>query len=194
MSTRAFTLIETLVTVAITALIWMVLTSLITYFYRTNSYTLQQSMAVGIAREGVQNAVRSLREASYGNDGTYPIKSVATSSIEFYANTNADSIIERVTYALINGTFYKTVTAPIGNPLTYVGASIATSTISTNVTNGTSTPIFRYFDNTGTELAPPVDISAIASIKTTVVVDIDAQRSPVSFTLSGAATLRNLRN
>jgi hypothetical protein len=60
--------------------------------------------------------------------------------------------------------------------------------------NSTSTPIFRYFDNNGAELLPPVNVGAIASVRTTLVVDADVNRAPVSFTLSGAATLRNLRD
>ena len=194
MSIRAFTLVETVVTAAATALVFVTLGVLLSYFYKTNSFTLEQSTAVGQARRGVEDAMLYLREASYGSDGSYPIKSVATSSITFYANTNNDSAIEQVTYKIINRTFYRTVAAPIGSPLTYVGASISTSTVATSVINGTSTPAFRYFDNAGSELFSPVDISGIASIRTTIVIDVNVNRTPVAFTLSGWATLRNLKN
>ncbi len=189
-----FTLIETIVVISATALVLITLGSLISYFYKTNAYAFEQSTAVGQARGGVENAVLYLREASYGSDGSYPIKSAATSSITFYANTNNDSVIERVAYTLINKTFYRTVATPTGNPLTYVGASIATSTISMPVVNGTSTPMFRYFNKAGTELFAPIDISEISSIRVTVVVDVNVNRAPVAFTLSGGATLRNLKN
>jgi prepilin-type N-terminal cleavage/methylation domain-containing protein len=190
---RGFTLIETIVVVAITALTSVTLGMLLTYFYKTNAYALEQSTAVGQARKGVEDAMLYLREASYGSDGSYPIKSVATSSITFYANTNNDPIIERVTYSLINKTFYRAVATPTGNPPSYVNATIATSTISMPVTNSTSTPMFRYFNNVGAELFAPVDISKISSIRTTIVIDVNVNRSPVAFTLSGGATLRNLK-
>ena len=135
-----------------------------------------------------------LREASYGNDGAYPIKNVATSSVTFYANTNNDNIIERVTYILINKILYRTIATPTGNPPSYTSATIATSTIATPVTNNESTPVFRYFDKNGTELFAPVDISEISSVRTTVVVDVNVNRAPVAFTLSGGATLRNLKD
>ncbi len=194
MTLRAFTLIETVVVIAATALIFTTLGSLITYFYKTNTYTLEQSIAVGQARRGVEDTIFHLREASYGSDGSYPITSVATSSIVFYANTNSSSVIEQVTYTLSNGTLYRVVATPVGNPLTYIGATIATTTIATTVINATSTPLFRYFNNTGTELSMPIDVSEISSVKTTLIVDVDANRSPFSFTLSGGATLRNLRS
>lgn len=194
MTLRAFTLIETLVIVALTALIYVAFGTLIAYFYKTNAYTFQQSAAVGEARQGVEDAMLYLREASYGSDGSYPIEGVATSSITFYANTNSDTAIERVTYRLIDRTFYRAVAVPTGNPLTYAGASISTTTIATSVTNGTSTPIFRYFNDAGTELFAPVDVSDVSSVRTTIVADIDVNRAPFSFTLSGGATLRNLRS
>ncbi len=194
MTYRAFTLIETVVVIAITALIFVTLGVLLSYFYKTNAYALEQSTAIGQARRGVEDAMLYLREASYGNDGAYPIKSAATSSVTFYANTNNDSIIERVTYVLINKVLYRLIATPTGNPPSYAGATVATTTIATPVTNGGATPVFRYFDKNGAELSAPVDISEISSVRTTVVVDVNVNRAPVAFTLSGGATLRNLKD
>ena len=192
MTSRAFTLVETVIVVALTAFISLTLGMLVIYFYKTDTYTLQQAVQVEQARRGVTDAMRYLRQASYGSDGSYPVGSAATSSITFYSNSDADSAIERVTYKLIQGILYEVVTQPAGNPPSYTGA-ISTSTLSAPVVNATSTPIFRYFDDTGTELLPPVNVGAIASIRTTLIIDADVNRAPVSFTLSGAATLRNLR-
>jgi type II secretory pathway pseudopilin PulG len=194
MTYRGFTLIETIVVVTTTALVFVTLGLLLTYFYKTNAYTLEQSTAVGQARRGVEDAMRYLREASYASDGSYPIKSVATSTITFYANVNSSTAIERVSYRLQGNTFYRTIATPTGNPLSYTNATIATSTVAISVVNGTSTPIFRYFDSTGTELSSPVNISKISSVRTTIVIDVNVNRTPVPFTLSGGATLRNLND
>lgn len=193
MTHRAFSLVETIVVIAVTTLILITLSALIVYFYKTNSYALEQSAAVGQARRGVEDAMRYLREASYGSDGSYPVESAATSSVTFYANVNSDWAIERVTYTLLNGTLYRAVGEPIGNPPTYSGTTYATTSVANSVVNDPTTPVFRYFDNTGTELAAPVDVSKIASVETTVVIDVNINRAPVSFTLSGGATLRNLK-
>ncbi len=190
---RGFTLIETIIVVAVTALVSVTLGSLLVYFYKTNAYALEQAQAVGQARRGVEDAMRYLREASYGSDGSYPIKSVATSTVTFYANVDNDPAIERITYSLKGGTFYRAVTKSTGNPPAYTGTT-ATSTIATLVVNATSTPVFRYYNNAGVELATPVNTAQVASIKTTITVDANVNRAPVSFTLSGGATLRNLRD
>jgi hypothetical protein len=194
MKYRAFTLVETVIVVAATAFITLTLGFLIQYFYKTNSYTLEQSIAVQEARTGVEDAMGYLREASYGSDGSYPIASVGTSSVTFYADTKNDGIVERITYTLRNRVLYRVVATPTGTPLSYANPSIATSTIATSVANDSATPIFRYFDNTSVELPSPTNIAKIASVQTTVVVDVNSNRAPVAFTLSGGATLRNLKD
>ncbi len=193
MTSRAFTLVETIVVIAVTALISVTLGTLLAYFYKTNAYTLEQSTAVAQARAGVEDAMRYLREASYGSDGSYPVESASATSITFYANINSDVAIERVTYALQGNALVRSVEEPSGNPPTYAGAVPTTATIATSIVNDASTPVFRYYDNTGTELSEPVDVSKVASVETTLIVDVNVNRSPVSFTLSGGATLRNLK-
>lgn len=194
MRCRAFTLVETIVVVALTTLVSLTLIWLVVYFYKTNAYALEQSTSVEHARRGIEDAMSRLREASYASEGSSPISSAATSSIVFYANIDNDSLIERVSYSLQKGVLYRTVSEPSGNPPTYVGASTATTTVASFVVNTTSTPVFRYYDTAGIELSAPINLSKISSIKTTVVIDVNVNRSPVSFTLFGGATLRNLRN
>ena len=193
MSQRAFTLIETIVVVAVTALVMVTLGMMIQYFYRTNEYTLEQSIASGQARQGVESAMTYLREASYGSDGSYPIASAATSTVVFYANVNSSPAIERITYELVGNTLYQAVAEPNGNPPSYANATSATTTIATSVVNGTSTPVFSYYDAAGALLPTPVNIAQVASVKTTLVIDVNVNRAPVAFTLSAAATLRNLK-
>lgn len=191
---RAFTLIETVVVTAITALVTLTLGSLLTYFYKTNAYTLEQSTAIAHARKGVEDAMRYIREASYGSDGSYPIANAATSTITFYANIDAGPDIERVTYLVKNQILYRVTSSVSGNPPLYRGGSFATTTVASAVVNSATTPIFTYFTEGGTELAQPVDVSKVASVKTTLFIDVNVARAPVSFTLTAGATLRNLKS
>jgi prepilin-type N-terminal cleavage/methylation domain-containing protein len=193
MTRRAFTLIETIVVVAVFALISVTLGMLLTMFYRTNAYTLEQSVATAQARKGVEDAMLRLREASYASDGSYPIANVGTSTITFYSNVDSGSAVERITYSVKNGTLYRVVATPTGTPPSYANVTLATTTIATPVVNGTSTPIFRYFDSSSIEIPLPVTISKIASVRTTIIVDVNVNRTPTPLTLSAGATLRNLQ-
>jgi len=192
MRTRAFTLIETIVTIAIFAVVLFSITSLIIYFYRTNTFVLQQTSAVESSSIGVNDAMKNLREASYGANGAYPVVSASAVSVTFYVDIKDDGVVDRVRYWLSGTTLYKGVTIPIGNPLSYVGQPEAVTNIATDVHDGV-TPLFRYYNSSGTELASPIDVVDIASVNTTITVNIDPNRAPDNFTLSIGATLRNLR-
>jgi prepilin-type N-terminal cleavage/methylation domain-containing protein len=190
---KAFTLIEMVVVIAILGLVGGALSSIIQYFYRSNDFVLQEQTAVGSARQGLWVAMNNLREASYGDDGAYPIGTAATSSLVFYADVNGSSDVQQIRYYLQNGTLYRGVTYATGTPLSYAGQTQSTTTIATYVVNATSSPIFHYYDSTGNLLSSPVTIVNIAAIQTTLQIDVDVHRTPGTYSLVGSATLRNLR-
>lgn len=190
---RGFTLIETIVTVGISALVITALSLLIQYFYRTNAYVFEETAAIQSAHNGIINAMRDLREASYGANGAYPIVSAATSSVVFYVDPNGSGIVGKVHYFFSGTTLYKGITLPVGSPPTYVGQPEATSTIATYVLSNTATPIFRYYDAKGSQLTKfPIDVAKIASVNTTITVNLNPNRAPNNYTLSAGATLRDL--
>lgn len=192
---KGMSLVETIVVIAITALVSGALMSAIRYFYVNNAYVFEATNSVDSARRGLGTALADLREASYGDDGTYPISSAATSSITFYSDIDADGGVERVKIWRTGTTLFKVVTNAAGNPPSYTGQTSATSTIATFLRNGTSTPIFTFYDANGTQLATSsTPISSISTVTTTMQIDLNPNRAPQIFTLTGSATLRNLRS
>ncbi len=190
---KGFTLTETLVVITIVTLVGGVLTYAIFDFYRTNRYVVESVTATDNARRGISGTLRNLREASYGEDGSYPILSASTSSISFFADVDGDPQIERVRWYLSGGTLFRGVVNASGNPPSYTGQPEVTDTLVTFVRNSTSTPLFRYFDESGAEISSPVAVGRIRTVTTEVIVDINPLRAPELFTLTGSATLRNLR-
>lgn len=190
---RGFTLAETVVVISLTAVVGVAVMNMITFFYTSNAYVFQQTGAVDSAHRGLDFAFHNLREASYGDDGSYPVAEGATSTVTFYSDVDNDGPVEKVRIYLYNGTLYRVVTNSAGSPPSYVGQSQSTTTIATSVRNTASTPIFRYYDSTGALLTTPVDTSKVSSISTELVVDLNPQRAPDIFTLRASATLRNLR-
>ena len=191
---RGFSLVETIVVVSLLVLVGGALSGMIQYFYRTNDYVLQEGNAVQSARQGLAILVQNLREASYGDDGSYPIASAATSTVTFYADINGDGHVDKVRYYVSGTTLYRGVTNSSGNPPSYVGQPEASSTVATYLRNSSSTPIFQYYDDTGALLSSPVNVSNISTVAVTLKVDVDTNRSPAAYTLIGNATLRNLQN
>lgn len=191
-SPRGFTLVETIMVIALSTVVMLALSSLIVYFYKTNAFVLEQSQAVNSARLSIQHAMADLREAAYGADGSYPLNAAATSTVTFYAALGSTSTIDKVRYYLQGTTLYRGVTAPSGSPLTYAGQPEETTLVVDNIRNGTSTPLFTYYDSAGAALALPVNIASVASVRIQVLTDVNPQRAPLVYTLAGSATLRAL--
>ncbi len=189
---RGFTLIETIVTVGLTAFVMAALGVLIQYFYKTNQYALEQTQAVNSARSSIEHTVADLRETVYGADGSYPIALVATSSVTFYANVDSDALVEKVRYYLSDSSLFRGTTKPAGNPPSYAGQSETTTLVIDNMRNDASTPLFTYFDENGAELPAPVNIAKIRSVHIHVLTDVNPLRAPAVYSLVGEATLRNL--
>jgi len=188
------TLIELLVTIAILTLVSIALMTLIQSFYKDNSYLMEETAALASTRSGVSDAIATIREATYGDDGSYPVASAGTSTITVYADVDDDDAVERVTYRLLDGVLYRTVTDATGYPPSYSHATDATTTIATYVRNTGATPLFTYYDKAGAQLSttstPTADIS---SVQVQLLVDLNPDRAPNVFTLIEKATLRNLQ-
>ncbi|MDB5237589.1 MAG: hypothetical protein JWL88_691 [Parcubacteria group bacterium] len=190
-----FTLIEMLVVISITAAVGLAVTTMIQYFYQKNAYLLEQTDALDNARRTMLDAVRTLREASYGDDGSYPIASAGTSTITFFSDVNNDGSVEKVRYYLSNSTLYRGVTTSTGLPPVYTGQPEAINTVAAYVRNASSTPLFTYYDNSGAALsATSTNVAQVSSVTISAWIDLNPNRAPNVFNLSETATLRNLRN
>ena len=93
-SGAGFTLIESLITIAVFALITGVISGLILMLYRTHGYTWQQSTAVNEARKGIETMVKEIREAKFGDDGSFPIVKAGNKEFVFYSDIDKDGEIK----------------------------------------------------------------------------------------------------
>jgi hypothetical protein len=191
---RGFTFVEVIVVISVTVLMGITMNSLIVNFYRDNAYLLQQTSAIDNAHRGLRISFEDLREASYGDDGSYPIQSAGTSSITFYSDIDGDGSVEKIRLYLSGTTFYRGVTDSTSSPPTYVGQKEATTTIAQYVRNSSSTPLFKYYNQDGNLISSStIDVSQVAAVTTSVLVDLNPLRAPDILTLQETATLRNLR-
>ena len=95
---KAFTLIEVLVTIFISSIIMVIIFSAVTSFYKTQSITWNQSVAIEEARRGVELMIREIREAKDGDDGSYSIEKADDKEFIFYSDIDKDGATERVRY------------------------------------------------------------------------------------------------
>jgi prepilin-type N-terminal cleavage/methylation domain-containing protein len=97
---RGFTLIETLVALAIFTIVLGAIFGSVIMIYRAYGYTWQQSLAIDEARRGVEIMVKEIRQARSGENGAFAIEKAEDKEFVFYSDIDNDGKTERVRYFL----------------------------------------------------------------------------------------------
>jgi prepilin-type N-terminal cleavage/methylation domain-containing protein len=190
---RGFTMIETIITIAVFAIIIITLTTSVIYFYRANSYSLEQSFAIESGQDGVGRITQDLREMTYSDVGSYPIVSIKPNEITFYANIDTDPGIEKVHYYLLNEILYRDTSNATSSPLKYPDTPDVTATVARyvrNVERGES--IFTYFATDGSEVTDLDRIADVHFVRLNLIVNVSPERLPNEFGIRSSAALRNI--
>ena len=95
---RAFTLIETIITIFVFTLIMGAASGFVVMAYRIHGFTWEQSIAIDEARRGVETMVKEIRQAREGDEGSYPIELAGDKEFIFYSDIDKDGETERVRY------------------------------------------------------------------------------------------------
>jgi len=186
------TLIETVVWIAVSTMVMVSIVSSLVYFYRTNRYSIEAANQIASGQRGMDLMVRTLREASYSTTGGYPIVSMGSTTITFYADINANASIEKVTFYLQNNSLVGGIIEPTGNPPVYTGAT-STSDVSDYIQNiEQGTPIFTYYDVSGTKITDYTRVADVRFITIVAIIDVNTKTAPTQLTLRSSAALRNL--
>ena len=187
-----FTLIETMVVIAVFTLAIGAVSGFIVYNYRTQDYTMRQSIAIDEARKGVETMVREIREARPGDDGSYAIESAQDFEFIFYSDIDKDDATERVRYFIDGADFKRGVIEPQGLPVQYLPENEKITILSQYVRN--TPPIFRYFDGFGQEILElPARLQDTKLMRVHLVVNVNPDRQPQDFELESSAQIRNLK-
>ncbi|TSC86943.1 MAG: hypothetical protein G01um10148_48 [Parcubacteria group bacterium Gr01-1014_8] len=190
---RGITFIEVLVSITVFTFAMLAIVSSVLYFYRTNTYVIEQASAVNAAQRGIEEMVKTMREISYASNGAYPVAAVGPQEVTFYADIDSDPLIERVRYYVQGISLLRDVTDPTGDPPVY-GAAQTTSVISETVRNiEQATTTFQYYDMNGAEITNFAQIAYVRFITMNVIVNVDPNRLPNQLTLRSTAALRNLK-
>lgn len=197
-TSTGFTLVETLVTIGIFVILMLGITILFKNIYVTSN---QQSLSLETtdqARLELFNFTNEIRNATNGNDGSYPIIQADNAQVVFFSSFGAtDNNINRIRYYVVNSTLYKGTTIPTGSPKTY---NLSTETVLPVVTNiaATTSSIFYYYDGnydgTSTPLTQPVNVNQIKFVKMNLTITKqDARNSTSTFSVIAGGAIRNLK-
>ena len=197
-NSKGYTIAELMISIAILSLLAYTISIFQRDIFSLN-FSAQNNLSAQLdARHVLRQMVSELREASPSSLGAYPINVAGTSTIVFYTDVNNDGLKDKIRYFLTGSTLKRGMVVPTGSPLTYNDANEKLTSVVSNIVNGTSTPIFTYYDSsyTGTTspLSQPVTVSAIRLVQIKAIIDKDSQKSPSSITVMTDVTLRNLKD
>lgn len=190
---EGFTAIESVVVVAVFSFLIAAISSSILYFYRANSYTVEQSYALNSARKGMETMVYEIRETAYSDTGAYPVALAADNSFEFYSDVDRDASVERIRYFLDGSNLKRGELQSSGNPPAYNPANEIINILSESVRNDISQPVFKYYDRDGNLIEDLSEVADICLIKIHLIVNVIEGRAPEEFTLYSTVSLRNLK-
>jgi len=90
--------------------------------------------------------------------------------------------------------FQKGITNPTGVPTTYDTVNEVVTIVSQYVVNGTTTPLFQYFDQNGDEITEtPARPEETTLMRVFLIINVDPASAPKSFELESDVQLRNLK-
>lgn len=195
-NTRGFTLIETMVTLLMIALLIVVVGTLQRQLFGLDRILHSVLFSQREARQTLKAVTAELRSASPSNTGAYPLAETAATSMIFFSDPNDDGLKERIRYFVEGTSLKRGVTTPSGNPLVY---NLATEKVTTVVNDiDPAATGFAYFpgtyDGTTPSLPQPVAAEDARLVKITIVVDRDPTKSPGAVTVTSQVTIRNLKD
>lgn len=196
---QGFSLVETVVAVAIFSVIILFVTLFEKDIFSFNSFIQADLGAQMEGRRAIVKMVSEMREMSSSSLGAYPIAAAATSSMTFFSDIDSDTVKEQVRYYIQGGKVYKSIIEPTGNPLVYNAGSAVVTTVISSAGNGTSTAFFEYYDTnyagTTTPLTIPVNISSVKLVKINIILPRQSSRQgTVPITITSQVTPRNLKD
>lgn len=190
-----FTLLESMIAVAIYTLVMFAMFQSISTFYKFNAYSIAQSYQVDHARRGMDTLVRDIREMTFADDGTFPLAVMEANRIGFFSDVDRDNSVEYIEYRLATTTLRKYIYGATGNPPVYSAVPESTHILSEYVQNliqATST--FYYYDREGRLATATSTVTDIMYVGAQIIVNIDPIRDPGQFMLKSSAALRNLKD
>jgi prepilin-type N-terminal cleavage/methylation domain-containing protein len=195
-----YTLLELLIVISIFVTASFALATFVTQGFRVNRFAQEQSDEIAHAHKGVETLAREIREASFAENGDFPLVEANAQSLTFSTDLDSDKAVEKVRYFLAGTDFKKGTTEPTATvPPTYNPAAEQVVTLSQWVRNG-ATPIFTYYtgtypaDPSGNPLSTPAPLTQVRLVKVYLKINVNPVVAPKNFELETFAHLRNLKD
>jgi prepilin-type N-terminal cleavage/methylation domain-containing protein len=198
---KGFTLVETLVAIAIFALGIQATVLIFAKTVKNKAYAIEMGKSSFIVSRSIGDLTQYIRRARQSDSGSYPIVSANKNDLVLYSDYDKDSITERIHVYLQNSKIFMGVTNPSGTfPVSYAAGDEQTFQLADHIINGVSDPMFSYYnadypqDTTHNPVATPADVSEIRLVKIFLKINIDITRAPDNIQQETFIEIRNLND
>ncbi|OGZ85474.1 MAG: hypothetical protein A2599_00705 [Candidatus Staskawiczbacteria bacterium RIFOXYD1_FULL_39_28] len=194
---KGFTIIEIIVAISILAGLLLLAAPLLISLFQNPKQELAAMDSIDRARIAASNFTNEIRNATTGSDGSYPLKIASESEIIFYSNFGSVApLVNRIRYFFSEGTLYKGIIVPSGNPLAYDPSSEGVGTV---ISGLEIAPTFSYYDGdyngSTASLAQPVSVTQIKFVKINLPVPKKTTaQSTDTFLVSAGGSVRALKD
>ncbi len=189
------TLLEVIIYVTVFGIIIIGISNAVLSVYKTRVFVYEQIQSGAESRRGLSLLVGDIREASYGDNGAYPVENISDYSFTFYSDIDNDNKVERIRYFVEDGVLKRGVTKSSGIPPVYDSNNESVSNISLYVQNeDQNIPLFTFYDNSGNQIDSNLDLIDIRYVVIHMATDLNPNRQPEQYIFKTTATLRNLTN
>jgi type II secretory pathway component PulJ len=193
-----YTLMETLVAIFLFIIIVQGADTLYNDVIKTNTALTGNLNAQMQVRKAFSGMSACIRTAAPSANGAYAIDTASSSYFAFYSDIDKDGVKEKVRYFLSGNILKMGVIEPSGSPSTYNIANEKITTLISDISNQSSTPIFYYYDSSyngsSAPLTMPINISAVRLIKIDVFIDHDPLKPPAAIEFTTQTSIRSLKD
>ena len=180
---------EVIVAVAVFSIIMVAVVAFFASSWKNHKLILNTNSASITANQATSKVVDVVRKARIGDNGAYPIQSVASFDLVIFSDVDKDGVTEKVHYYINNNNLLMGTSDPSGNPPVYPVADSETKIIAKDIINDSGEPIFYYYDNANNIISnPAANISLIRMIGVNFVVE----RKEGDLNIESYASIRNL--
>lgn len=143
-----FTLIETVIAIAIFSVLMLAVSALFISLYRQQSASIGMIQRTAAANRLTKMIGGELREANYGvGEGSLWV-AAEKNSITFYSDLDNDGKTEKISYTLAAGeTDLKKKVVEPGASAPYYNTAGVTTVVCSDVRNRIEEPVFTYYDD-----------------------------------------------
>ena len=199
MKRSGFTLIETLISLALVIIVIGGVAGMFTFYVQNYSFSFEQQQSVSSASTSLTTMVREIREARIAENGSWPIEEAADNSFTFYSDVTNDNRVDRVRYFLDGDILKKGVIEPLGVPAAYPPGNEKVSTVATAVYPA-GNPVFLYYNGNwpGDTVNNPLPLlSRILEtrfVRIYIRIDTELGRGSAAFETYSGVQMRNLKD